>query len=199
VGERCYCWAYLHKKSEACFARKTTLTDLPVIALSTISGTLSIGSTNIFNDEKRATQYIGTLSLFISVLSTVGTYFSYAKRTESHRIAHLQYSKLFRFLNVELSLPRNERMLPSDLLKITRDTYERLSEMSPLVPQKFLTHFKKKFKKYQVAKPSECNGLESISIYTISECERENEEKEDLKTEDSLPKSGTIDDFLEAV
>lgn len=167
MGEKSYCYSYLHKKAEAEFSYIRNFIDLPVIVLSTIAGTLSIGNSSIFGpeNERQAGMGIGLLSLCVSVLNTCGTYFGFAKRSETHRLSHIQYAKLFRFLSIELSLPREERMRPSDLLKISRDTFERLAEVSPLIPHKILNNFKKMFNSYDVSKPSETNGLEKIEIY----------------------------------
>jgi len=198
MGEKCFSYSWLHKKAEAEFARKSMRIDLPVIVLSTIAGTLSIGSSSIFppSYESQGTTCIGALSLFVGVINTIGTYFEFSKRSEAHKISHISYSKLYRFLDIELSLPRIERMKPKDLLKVSTDQYERLAEVSPLVPEHILKRFKKKFKDYDCAKPSECNGLEMISIYTPDEIRKE-EEIKSKGSGSSLPKSDTIDNFLE--
>lgn len=174
MAEKSYCYAYLHKKAEAEFAYKRNFIDLPVIVLSTALGTLSIGGEGLFGkDEQVAGVCVGAGSIFVGILSTIGTYFGFAKRTEAHRISHIQYSKLYRFLQIELSLPVHERMRANDLLKVSRDTYERLAEVAPLIPFKILESFKKKFnenEKYaDIAKPSECNGLERVEIYMEEE------------------------------
>jgi hypothetical protein len=170
MGEKSYCYGYLHKKCEARYAYKRNFIDLPVIVLSTIAGTLSIGSDSIFGKENatQASMGIGVLSLFVSVMNTVGTYFSWSKRSENHRQCSLQYEKLYRFLDIELSLPQEERMNPSDLLKISRETYEKLAETSPLIPKEIIKEFRVKFKNHKVSKPSEANGLEVIDIYDIN-------------------------------
>lgn len=204
IGEKAFSYGILHRQAEACFSRRTQWIDLPVIVLSTVSGTLSIGSSNLFaEDDKRASQFIGLLSLFVSVLSTVGSYFGWAQRTQAHRISALTYLKLSRFIQVELSLPRDERMQPGDLLKVTRDIYERQQETSPLIPNHLLSKFKKKFKNYDVAKPSETNGLERIVIYNpklAEQMEREEVAKSERSTgSDSLPRSGRVEDFIAAV
>lgn len=193
IGEKSQGYSILHRSCEARFDRCATKIDLPVIVLSTIAGTMSIGSTSIFpvEMEKQASMGIGMLSLFVSVLNTIGTYFSYSKRAEAHRISHLAYAKLYRDLEIEMSLPRSERMSPKDLLKFTKSTYERLHEVSPLVPNDIIKKFSKKFKKYtNISKPSEANGLMEIVIY----------DETDIKSKGSggsLPISDTIDGFLD--
>jgi hypothetical protein len=170
LGEKSYCLSYLHKKAEASYAYYRNFIDLPVIILSTLAGTLSIGGVSFWGKENEASGSVavGVVSLGVGIMNTVGTYFGFAKRCENHRLSHIQYAKLYRFLAIELSLPINERLSPSDLLKICRDNYERLQEISPIIPYKIIQDFKKQFNtgKYEtIAKPSEANGLEAIYIY----------------------------------
>lgn len=166
IGEKSYTYALLHKQAEKKYTQRKVYIELPVIVLTSLSGTLSISSSSLFeNAEKTASVFIGFLSIFCGILNTVNTYFSYAKRAEGHRISNIEYNKLYRFLEIELKLPRHERMQPSDLLKKTRDDYERLNEISPLIDMEIIEKLKEKFKDYNVHKPSEMNGLEEIVVY----------------------------------
>jgi hypothetical protein len=169
TGEKAICYAWIHKHSEAMYSKRTTWIDLPVIVLSGVLGFLSVGSTNMFaGNETVATSAIGAGSLAVSVLNTIGSYFGWAKRAEGHRIANIQYSKLYRFLTIELSLPRHERMTPYELLKYTREAVDRLQEISPLMPPEIVAMFKSRFgdEKYKdISKPEETNGLEKIVIF----------------------------------
>jgi hypothetical protein len=105
-------------------------------------------------------------------MSTVGSYFAWARRAEGHRISALNYAKLYRFLSIEMSLPRPERMLPHDLLKFVKNEYDRLSEISPLIPTNIIDDFKKYFsdKKYDsISKPEDTNGLTPIHVYNVDD------------------------------
>lgn len=183
IGEKSYCYSYLHKKAEAKYAYYRNFIDLPVIVLSTVAGTLSIGKDSIFGkeNEQEASLGVGMLSLVVGVMNTIGTYFQFAKRAEAHRLSHIEFSKLFRFISIELSLPRDERMRPSDLLKVVRDNYERLQEVAPLIPEKITNNFKKMFKHYKVSKPSEANGLEEIDIFNEYDELSDNEHDNNIK------------------
>ena len=173
TGEKAVCYAWIHKHAEAMYSKRTTWIDLPVIVLSGVLGFLSVGSTNMFaGNETVATSAIGAGSLAVSVLNTIGSYFGWAKRAEGHRIANIQYSKLYRFLTIEMALPRHERMTPYELLKYTREAVDRLQEISPLMPPEVVGMFKAKFgdKKYDdISKPEETNGLEKIMVYQGAE------------------------------
>lgn len=165
-AEKAHCLSVLHKQAESLYSGRKTFIDLPVIIGSGVIGFLNAGSTSMFDDPKIASIALGVGSLVVSVLQTINAYFSWAKRAEGHRIASIQYSRLYRFLSIEMSLPRGERLEPSNLLKQTKDTYDRLQEISPLLPPSILHEFRKKYdKETEISKPEEANGLEKVIVY----------------------------------
>lgn len=165
-GEKAHCLGILHKQAEALFAHRRTLIELPVIVGSGLIGFLNAGSTSMFEDPKISSIALGVGSLVVGILQTINTYFNWAKRAEGHRLASIQYEKLYRFLSIEMGLPRSERMQPADLLKQTKDTYDRLQEVSPLLPSEIVREFQKKYDKYtDISKPAEANGLEKIEVF----------------------------------
>ena len=166
-GEKAHCLSMMHKHAEALYSRRRNFIDLPVIIGSGVIGFLNAGSSTMFEDAKISSVALGVGSLVVGILQTINTYFNWSKRAEGHRISSIQYSKLYRFLCVEMSLPREERMSPSDLLKQTRDSYDRLQEISPMLPPEVIHDFKKKYAKdTSISKPEEANGLEKIEVYT---------------------------------
>lgn len=166
-GEQAHGLCLLHKKAEALYSRRKTFIDLPVIAISTITGFLSVGSSSMFAGQEMASSVaLGTCSLLVSVMQTVGTYFGWAKRAEGHRISSIQYSRLHRHLRIEMGLPRDERQPPGDLLKYVRDTVDRLQEISPLVPPSVIDDYKRSYGKItDISHPAETNGLEKILVF----------------------------------
>ena len=167
TGEKASGLAWVHKRCEQIYNRQKTYIDLPVAIGSAVTGFISVGSTTMFaGQQQTASIALGAASLLVSILNTVGSYYGWAKRAEGHRISAIHYAKLYRFLAVELTLPRDERMTPTALLKYVKDQYDRLAEVSPLVPDSVVDEFKSKFSKYtDVSKPEETNGLHKIEIY----------------------------------
>ena len=166
TGEKAHALSVLHKASEAKFAAYRTWLDLPCIVGSSIIGFFSVGSSQFLGTSPYASVATGIGSLLVGVLNTVNSYFAYSKRTEGHRIAAIQYSKLYRFLVVELSLPREQRIAAADLLKIVKEQYDRLQEVAPAFPPDIILHYKQEYKKVQdIAVPEELNGFERIEIF----------------------------------
>ena len=166
TGEKANCLAWVHKKSEELFSVRKTFIDLPVIVGSGVIAFLNAGSQSMFQDARLASISLGVGSLVVGILNTLGTYFGWSKRAEGHRISAINYAKLYRFIAVELALPRDERMTPHDFLKMVKDSYDRLAEISPLVPATIIRTFQQRFKKVNdIAKPEEANGLHKIEVY----------------------------------
>lgn len=170
-AEKCGGLSWLHSECERYFSFHTNLIALPVIILSTVNGFLSGSSQTLFSNPQTSSIGLGVVSLFTGVLSTVGSYFAWAKRTEAHRISSIQYQKISKFLTIELSLPKAERVAAKDILKITRDQIERLMEISPAVPESIVKKYHTKFKDMvdDVAQPELIQGLRKVRIHRLIE------------------------------
>jgi hypothetical protein len=167
TGEKAHCLAWCHKKAEEKYSRLRTFIDLPVIALSSICGFLQVGAETMFSDTKGSAIGLGTLSLFTALLASIQTYFKFSARAENHRLVAIQWSKLYRFLSLEMSLPREERKEPGQLIRDVKDSVDRLQEISPLISPDIIAEFKKNFAtEKDISKPEEANGLEKITVYT---------------------------------
>jgi hypothetical protein len=172
TGEKAHCLSWIHRKAEEMYSSRSVWIDLPVIVLGTLNGAASVGSDSLFGGSQYASVGVGVVALLTAILTTIGSYFAWARRAEGHRIAGLNYAKLYRFLSVEMSLPRDERMTPTDLLKYVKTEYDRLSEISPLIPPSIVALFKQRFdnESYaEISKPEDTNGLHAIVIYKAPE------------------------------
>jgi len=169
TGEKANGLAIMHKRAESIFTHRKTYIDLPVIVGSGAVAFLNAGSSSLFSDHQLAATALGVGSLVIGILNTVGTYFGWAKRAEGHRMSAIHYAKLYRFINVEMRLPRDQRMQPGDFLKYVKDQYDRLAELSPLIPSSVTRTFVSQTEKYKdISKPEETNGLNKINIFVDS-------------------------------
>ena len=188
-GERCLCFSWLHSKSEKKFTKLNTFMSIPVIIISTLAGSASIGSQALFGGSAYANVGIGVVSLSVGVLNTVASFFGWAKRSESHRISAITYRKIYRFILIELALPRTERMVARDMLKVVRDQCDRLQETSPQIPDTVIDAFKEKFGKStpDVKKPEITNGLDPIHVYCLESATPLIREPPRISIDDHIP------------
>lgn len=167
-GEKCSGLAWLYGESERFYEKHNNWIALPVIILSTVTGFVSGSSQLLFPNPTAASVGIGIVSLATGVLSTVGSYFAWAKKTEGCRISALQYSKLQKFIAIEMTLPKNERIQAKDMLKMIRETAERLMETSPAIPIIVLEKYKERFSKdVDIAHPEITNGVHKLVVNRI--------------------------------
>lgn len=166
-GEKCLSYSWLHDKSQKKYKKLNNWIAIPVIIFSTLSGAGSIGGASFFDDFKAAPYIIGLISIMVGILNTVGSYFSWAELSELHRISGIQYSKNYNIIKIELSLPREQRISPSDFLKIIKEQLQTLREISPEICEDVIQEYKFKFDCYKdVSKPEICNGLHNIEVYS---------------------------------
>lgn len=169
-GEKCRGLAWINQKAEVYYARRANAIAIPVIVLSTLAGTASVGSSSLFGEEtKNASIAIGLVNILCGILTTISSYYSWSRKSESHRVAFLQYSKLFSIIRVEMSLPRSERQEAEQLLLQIRQQMERLAETTPSPPPSILEEFNRHFRDEDqtISRPVEVNGLQKISIYRV--------------------------------
>lgn len=168
TGEKAHCLSVLHGRAERVYSFRRQFSDIPVIVFSGCLAFLNASSSTLFKDPQLSSIILGAGSFGVGMISTISSYYGWSKRAEGHRIASIQYAKLFRFLSIELALEPESRISVRDLLKMVQNKYDNLSEVSPPLPKELIVEFKKDFDKPEyknISRPAEANGLEEIIIY----------------------------------
>ena len=168
-GEVSQCYAYLHNFGQRKYKKKYHHLQIPIIILSTLTGTANFATDSYVPEGYRQgfSAGVGSLNLFCGILGTLLSFLRYAEQFEGHRIAGLAWSKLSRNIEIELSLQDKKRKPCRDFLKLCRSEYDNLLESSPNVDLDIINNFNKKFSEDypDVRKPVICNGLKAIRPY----------------------------------
>lgn len=146
-GEIAACYRYLHNHSYHKFKRMSLRFSLPIIIISTITGTASFAHETVPEQWRSiAPLIIGAFNLFGGILSTIQQFLKVNELLESHRVSSIHYGKLSRLIRLELALPLSERSYSGkDMLEICKLEYDRLIEQSPAIQGDVLRQFEKKF------------------------------------------------------
>jgi hypothetical protein len=170
-GDKATCYRWMHEKAQKKYYRSNLHLTLPVIVLSTLTGTANFGMGSIFppNLQGIAQLGIGGVSLITGIISTIGNFLEYAQKTEAHRGACVSWGKLHRKISVELSLPRVQRESCMDFLLVCRSELDRLIEQSPAIPDDVISEFKREFPDSELSKPIKWNDLEATRIHVPKE------------------------------
>jgi hypothetical protein len=173
-SEKAQCYRWLHTNSERKYRKGNFYFTIPVIIMSTLTGTANFAVESYIPKEHQdiAKIAIGSVNILAGILSTLQNFLKYAECNEAHRNAGIAWSKFSRNIKIELSLHRIRRKNASDFLKIYRAEYNRLIEQNPLIPDEIIKEFKKHYKKnshIDFYQPDICSGLEKCHIINDSE------------------------------
>ena len=138
-------YRYLHDKSFKKFNTQNMWFALPVIVISTITGTANFAQGSFPNAWKEFVPLgIGFLNLSAGLITTVSQFLRVSELLEGHRAASIAYSKFARNISVELSLPVKERTEDGSVfIANCRAELDRLIEQSPDIPEDIVNAFEK--------------------------------------------------------
>lgn len=176
-SEKATCYRWLHSRSEKSYRVKNYSFTIPVIILSTLTGTANFAMDSFVPETHKqiAMACVGGVNIFAGILSTLQNFLRYAELMESHRLCEVQWSKFGRNIAVELALDPKRRKPANDFLKVCRAEYDRLIEQSPPIDDLIIKQFKTNFKDVDIRKPDICNGLHKCKIFEKDEIEKKTE------------------------
>ena len=177
-GEIGSSYRYLHDRSYLIYHRKNMWFALPVIVISTITGTANFAQ-NTFPESVQpyVPSCIGLFNLVAGLVTTISQFLRVSELLEGHRAASIAYSKFARNISVELSLPIRERSCSGrDFINQCRSDLDRLIEQSPNIPMRVVKQFGDLFGDQDFIKPDILN-INAVEIYKDTE-EEERKQKE---------------------
>ena len=145
-ADKALCYRWLHNKSNIKYSRMNTWFTIPVIIMSTLTGTANFAQEQIdIAYRSYATMAIGAVNLLAGIITTVQQFLKISELNESHRVAAIAWGKFYRNIKIELTKTPLERMEVLHLLKISKEEFDRLMETSPAVSYKIIDTFKSTF------------------------------------------------------
>ncbi len=173
-ADKAQCYELMNTKSHAIFNYRNTLFVIPVIIISTLTGTAN------FAQDRVPSQYlnlfvmlVGALNILAGIITTISQYLKIAELNESYRVGALQWGKFYRNIKMELVKHPLDRHDPSTMLTMCREEFDRLLEIYPNIPKKVVAEFTNQFKNNTgLSKPEICDVIEPTTIYQMSKEER---------------------------
>ena len=166
-GESSSCYRYLHFKSYLKFKRISMSFTLPIIVISTITGTANFAQDTFPESWSEYVPLgIGGLNLIAAIATTVLQFIKANELMEAHRVASVAYGKLSRDIKLELSLPVLDRQHDGNkLIARCSADYDRLIEQSPSVPEDVLKEFERNYKKNEEIEKPEIVDIKPIKLF----------------------------------
>jgi hypothetical protein len=168
-SDRAQCYRWMHDKTSRAFGSYNQYMMIPVIILSTLTGTANFGMDSFFTDpatKKIAVLGVGGVSIVTGIISTLANFLRYAQGSEAHSGAAISWAKFSRLISIELALHPNERMEAFAFLKMFRIELDRLIEQSPPIPEETVRKFKIEFRAFTDIKRPDITGyIEHTQAY----------------------------------
>src|SRR5210317_810954 len=146
-GEASGSYRYMHHRAFLMYKKLSMRFTLPVIVLSTITGTANFAQEQ-FPESVRGMvpSVIGGLNLIAGLIATIMQFLKINELMENHKTAALAYGLLSRNIRLTLALSRRERSSDGlDFVNTCKAEYDRLIEQSPAIPTSILNEFEKEY------------------------------------------------------
>ena len=140
-ADKSLCFKMMHERAYKRFWCMNAWFNIPVIILSTITGASNVASASFNDTAPYVTYIIGAVNIFAAILATIATYTGVAQRLEAHRFSSISFDKFSRKLQIELAKSRSDRVRAKDFIKQAAEEYDRLIEMSPILPNDIIRWF----------------------------------------------------------
>jgi len=169
-ADKAQCYRWMHDKTSREYATYNQYMMIPVIILSTLTGTANFGLDSFFQGSTNGKTYaslgIGGVSIITGIISTVANFLRYGQGSEAHLISALMWAKFSRLISIEMALHPEDRMEAFAFLKMFRIELDRLVEQSPTIPDYIILQFKREFRATtDVKKPDIAGVLEHTKVY----------------------------------
>ena len=185
-ADQAMCYKWMHGRARVKYNRVNTWFTIPVIIMSTLTGTANFAIDKIPEQYRQLFQIsVGSVNILAGIITTIQQFLKITELNEAHRACTISWDKFYRNVKVELTKNRNERMNPYQMIKSCKEEFDRLIETSPTIPLKIVQDFKRTFsggrvknlenmtpqqRAYQlIKKPAICDNLQSTSLSVFKE------------------------------
>ena len=169
-ADKAMCYRWLHSKSNAMFSSLNAWYTIPVIIISTLTGTANFAQERVpLEYQSYFVMIVGAFNLTAGIITTIQQFLKITQLNEAHRVSSIAWDKFYRNIKIELAKHPIERIDVKQMIKMSKEEFDRLMETSPNIPEKILQQFKDNFKKEtifdQIVKPEICDILIPTNDY----------------------------------
>jgi len=180
-ADKATCFRWLHATEHLQYSRANALFTIPVIIMSTLTGTANFAQDKFAPSIKEyVSMGIGAVNIFAGILTTIQQFLKIGELNEAHRVSSISWGKFYRNIKVELTKAPIERIPVLQMLKSSKEEFDRLMETSPSISEKVIKKFNLVFSDTDKAgkinsetngqsfanlkKPEICGNIQSTSV-----------------------------------
>lgn len=169
-ADKALCYRWLHARANAKFATLNAWYTIPVIVISTLTGTAN------FAQERVPIQYqslfvmlVGGFNILAGIITTIQQFLKITQLNESHRVSGIAWDKFYRNIKIQLAKHPDERQEATKFIDYCKEEFDRLMDTSPNIPADVVEDFKKTFKDAKefddIIKPEICDEIEPTANF----------------------------------
>ena len=181
-GDKAMCYRWLHSKANTMYSTLNAWYTIPVIVISTLTGTANFAQERVpLEYQNFFVMIVGGFNILAGIITTIQQFLKITQLNESHRVSSIAWDKFYRNIKIELAKHPSERLEPKQMLKMSKEEFDRLIETSPNIPEKIVSQFKINFIQQEsfdkIIKPEICDILVATSEYRNPWYNDENQSK----------------------
>jgi hypothetical protein len=181
-ADKAMCYRWLHSKAHAMYSSLNAWYTIPVIVISTLTGTANFAQERVPVDYQNFfVMIVGGFNILGGIITTIQQFLKITQLNEAHRVSSIAWDKFYRNIKIELAKHPSERMEVRQMIKMNKEEFDRLMETSPTIPDKIVGQFKNNFNKDEtfkkIVKPEICDILVPTNDYRNPWFNDENQSK----------------------
>ena len=182
-ADKAMCYRWLHSKANSMYARLNAWYTIPVIVISTLTGTANFAQERVpIEYQSYFVMLVGTFNILAGIITTIQQFLKITQLNESHRVSSIAWDKFYRNIKIELAKHPSERIDVTQMVKMSKEEFDRLMETSPSIPEKIVHQFKNNFNRQEmfqkIVKPEICDILIPTNDYRNPWYNDENQAKQ---------------------
>ncbi len=155
-ADKAMCYRWMHSKAHQMYSLQNAWYTIPVIVISTLTGTANFAQERVPpNYQYIFVMVVGGFNILAGIITTIQQFLKITQLNESHRVSSIAWDKFYRNIKIELAKHPHERLNVSQMIKISKEEFDRLMETSPSIPEKIVGQFKNTFKDKKNSKKKE--------------------------------------------
>jgi hypothetical protein len=191
LADKAMCYRWLHSKSNALYSSLNAWYTIPVIVISTLTGTANFAQERVpIAYQNYYVMVVGGFNILAGIITTIQQFLKITQLNEAHRVSSIAWDKFYRNIKIELAKHPSERIDVKQMVKMSKEEFDRLMETSPNIPEKIVAQFKSNFNAHnafdKIVKPEICDILIPTNEYRNPWFNDENRAKvinENIKTQ----------------
>ena len=163
-ADKAMCFKWLHSRSHSKYSRLNYMYTIPVIIIYTLTGTANFAQQRVpIAYQGYFVMVVGFFNLLAGIITTIQQFLKITQLNEAHRVSSIAWDKFYRNIKIEVAIHPDERMHVNQLIKISKEEFDRLVETSPEIPDDIIGEFdiflKGNIEYDEIIKPELCGKL----------------------------------------